>query len=144
MFVPYKVEHTYEIWYNAEVINDQYQNKPDQYNIDPTRGWGMYFLRPKFGEWINIPTKTYSHKDTIEIEIQIPHLYESNGITYEMYKITSGIGKGVIPNFAIRLYSNNVKKIEGSQVVGRDGTWILPYNIKFIEGYGWNVYAGAN
>ena len=24
-------------WYNAEVVNDQYQNKPDQYNIDPTR-----------------------------------------------------------------------------------------------------------
>ena len=122
-------------WYNAEVINDQYQNKPDQYNIDPTRGWGMYFLRPKFGEWINIPTKTYSHKDTIEIEIQVPHLYESNGVTYEMFKITEGLEKGIIPNFAIRLYSNNVKKIEGSQVVGRDGTWILPYNIKFIEGY---------
>lgn len=122
-------------WYNAEVVNDQYQNKPDQYNIDLTRGWGMYFLRPKFGEWINIPTKTYSHKDVIEIEIQIPHLYELNGTTYEMFKITEGLEKGVIPNFAIRLYSNNVKKIEGSQVVGRDGTWILPYNIKIIEGY---------
>ena len=122
-------------WYNAEVINDQYQNKPDQYNIDPLRGWGMYFLKPKFGEWINIPTKTYSHKDTIEIEIQIPHLYESNEITYEMFKVTGGLEKGILPNFAIRLYSNNVKKIEGSQVVGRDGTWILPYNIKFIEGY---------
>ena len=122
-------------WYNAEVVNDQYQNKPDQYNIDPLRGWGMYFLRPKFGEWINIPTKTYSHKDTIEIEVQVPHLYESNSVTYEMFKITEGLEKGIIPNFAIRLYSNNVKKIEGSQVVGRDGTWILPYNIKLIEGY---------
>lgn len=132
---PYKVEHTYEIWYNAEVINDEFQNKPEQYNIDPTRGWGMYFLKPKFGEWINIPTKTYSHRDTIEIEIQVPHLYESNNWNYELFKITKGIEKGVIPNFAIRLYSNNVKKIEGSQVVGRDGTWILPYNIKFIEGY---------
>lgn len=133
----YVIGGSYEsnTWYNAEVINDQYQNKPDQYNIDPTRGWGMYFIKPKFGDWINIPTKTYSHKDTIEIEIQVPHLYESNNWTYEMFKITEGIEKGVIPNFAIRLYSNNVKKIEGSQVVGRDGTWILPYNIKFIEGY---------
>ena len=70
----------------------------------------MYFLRPKFGEWINIPTKTYSHKDNIEIEIQIPYLYELNSVNYEMFKKTEGLEKGIIPNFAIRLYSNNVKR----------------------------------
>ncbi len=125
-----------EIWYSAEAVNDPYQDKPPRYNIDPSRGWGMSFLKPKFGEWINIPTKTYSHKDTIEIEIQVPHLYPINeDYNYTMFNVSEGVGNIPVPNFGIRLYSNNVKKIEGSQVVGRDGIWILPYQVKYVEGY---------
>lgn len=126
----------YVPWYSGEISSDPYQDIPERYNIDPQRGYGMSFLKPAFGDWINIPHKLGTYKDTIEIEIQIPKIYEaSDGITYNMFNVSEGLGQMAIPNFAIRLYSHNVKKIEGSQVVGRDGIWILPNNIRFVEGF---------
>ncbi len=133
--MPVNINYHFVPWYSGEITNDPYQDKPERYNIDPLRGHGMTFLKPAFGDWINVPHKLGTYKDYIEIEIQVPQIYEREGISYQMYTVSEGIGQIAIPKFAIKLHSHNVKKIEGSQVVGKDGIWILPHNIKFIQGF---------
>lgn len=133
--MPVNINYHFVPWYSGEITNDPYQDIPERYNIDPQRGYGMSFLKPAFGDWINIPHKLGTYKDFIEIEIQVPQIYERESISYRMFNVSEGIGQMAIPNFAIKLYSHNVKKIEGSQVVGRDGIWILPNKITFVEGF---------
>lgn len=124
-----------EVWYRADLIDDPYQNMPPMYNADPSKGYGMYFVKPSWGEWINIPHKLGTYRDYIEIELQVPRLYvHDDWSTDELFE-RLGDEQFVRPNLAIQLYSSNVKKIYGQNVAGRNGVWILPNDIKFVEGF---------
>lgn len=124
-----------DIWYRADLVEDPYQNMPPMYNADPSRGYGMYFVKPSWGEWINIPHKLGTYRDYIEIELQVPRLYvHDDWSTDELFE-RLGDEQFVRPNLGIQLYSSNVKKIHGTNVPGRNGIWILPNDIKFVEGY---------
>ncbi len=127
--------YTADTWYRADLVDDPYQDMPPMYNADPSKGYGMYFVKPSWGEWINIPHKLGTYRDYIEIELQVPRIYVHDG--WETDELFERIGdeQFVRPNLAIQLYSSNVKKIYGQKVTGRNGLWILPNDIKFIEGY---------
>jgi len=122
-------------WYRADISNDPYQDMPPMYNADPSKGYGMYFVKPSWGEWINIPHKLGTYRDYIEIELQVPRLYVHDDWSTDEVFERIGDEQFVKPNLAIQLYSSNVKKIYGTNVPGRNGIWILPSDIKFIEGY---------
>ena len=133
----YVIEGTYEtiIWYRADISNDPYQDMPPMYNADPSKGYGMYFVKPSWGEWINVPHKLGTYRDYIEIELQVPRIYVHDDFSVDDVFERIGDEQFVRPNLAIQLYSSNVKKIYGTKVPGRNGIWILPSDIKFVEGY---------
>lgn len=126
-------------YYRAD-ITEKYQEKPNQYNADPTRGYGMYFLKPAYGEWVNIPHALGVYRDYVEIEIQVPQKYEwQEGYDDNLFYYGDN-ELSIRPNFAIQLHYENVRKIHGAQVAGRDGTWILPHEIKLKQAYYSNTY----
>lgn len=133
----YILEGTYETstWYRGDISNDPYQDMPPMYNADQTRGYGMYFVKPSWGEWINVPHKLGTYRDYIEIELQVPRIYVHDDFSVDDVFERIGDEQFVRPNLAIQLYSSNVKKIYGTNVPGRNGIWILPNDIKFVEGY---------
>lgn len=128
-----------ETYYRAD-ITEKYQEKPNQYNADPTRGYGMYFVKPAYGEWVNIPHALGVYRDYVEIEIQVPQKYEwQEGYDDNLFYYGDN-ELSIRPNFAIQLHYENVRKIHGAQVAGRDGTWILPHEIKLKQAYYSNTY----
>lgn len=123
-------------WYNAKALNDPYQELPEKYNIDSGSGYGMYFVKPKQGEMINIPIKNQAFKDTLELEIIVPQFYQPDeGLMEMLYEIKGELGKVIWPNFVIRLYSNNVYQIWGSKRPNDESQWILQHDIEFVQGY---------
>ena len=127
--------HT-ELWYSAEIESDPYQELPEKYNIDSEMGFGMYFIKPKNGEMITIPYKNQAIRDSLEIEIIVPQFYLPNeGLVEMLYEIKGEVGKVIWPNFVIRLYSNNVRKIWGSKSPNDASDWILQHDIEFVQGY---------
>ena len=134
--IPVSASYDADTYYRADVIDDPYQDNPEKYNIDPTRGLGMWFVEPENNSFVNVTNRNGQKRGTIEIDIQIPQEYiGSQGLVEKLYEVSGHTEKSVIPNFAIRLTSSNVKKIYGLQVVGKPGDWILSKDIKFIKGY---------
>lgn len=124
-----------EEYYRADLDYDPYQEMPPKYNADPDLNLGMYFIRPSWGEYYNIPYELKTYRDYIEIELQVPREYMPNeGLKETLFEVI-GSEQFVKPNIAIQLYSSNTGKIHGSKIAGRNGLWILPNDIKFVKGF---------
>ncbi len=131
--LPINITVKYEVWYSAEAVNDPYQGLPEQYNIDPSKGYGMWFTYPEQGEYINIPYEGYRFKEVMEIFIHVPQDYiDSEGNVQKLFNVKGTIGQIAEHNFMIKLYTKNVYNIEASKI--RGDLWIRLYNVDFIEG----------
>lgn len=135
MKAPIDGNYIIEEYYRADLDYDPYQEMPPRYNADPDLNLGMYFIRPSWGEYYNIPYELKTYRDYIEIELQVPREYmPSEGLKETLFDVIGG-EQFVRPNIAIQLYSSNTGKIHGSKIAGRNGLWILPNDIKFVKGF---------
>lgn len=129
-------EYYMSIYYIADLEDDPYQEEPEMYNIDPQRGYGMYFIKPEYGEWINVPHAMGVWKDEIRLRVQIPRIIQDEFYgPLETYTIDGLWDKAVNLKIAIRITNVNADGYQkyADKVPGSADSWILPGKMKIIN-----------